>query len=330
MNQPMPERFHGGGVDLSHLAKRAQAPQPSGQPADAQGGAGSAAAPGGAPQVIDVPSLVIDVDDASFEQVAQLSSVVPVVIDLWAEWCQPCKTLGPILERVTAELGGRLLLAKVDVDANPGLAQAFQAQSIPTVVALVGGRPVPLFQGAVPEAQVREVLGQLLQLAEQHGVVGRLNAPGAGDGAAEAEAPQQPQIPAAHLAAVEAGERGDYATAVAEWEAVLQKAPADAEARAALVQIKLLQRLDGHSVDEIRSAAGNNPSDVSAQLLVADLDVSGGHIEDAFLRLLDLFQSANDDDRSRIRERLLELFEVVGVSDSRVIAARGRLASLLY
>ena len=331
MNQPMSERIPGGGVDLSHLTARGQAPQ---QGAGAPGAPGAAPGqPGGAPQVVDVPSLVIDLDDASFEQAAQLSSIVPVVIDLWAEWCQPCKTLGPILEKVTRDLGGRVLLAKVDVDANPGLAQAFQAQSIPTVVALVGGRPVPLFQGAMPEPQVREVFGQLLQLAEQHGVTGRLNAPDA-DGAAgagsESDEPQEPEIPAAHLAAVEAGERGDYATAVAEWEAVLQKAPADAEARAALVQVKLLQRLDGLTVDEIRTAAGNDPSDVDAQLRVADLDVSGGHVEDAFLRLLELFPSASEEDRTRIRERLLELFEVVGVADSRVIAARGRLANLLY
>ena len=337
MNQPISERIPGGGVDLSHLAARAQAAQAGSQSAAAQGarpgvqGEGAQGRAAANEQVIDVPSLVIDVDDASFEQVAQLSSIVPVVIDLWAEWCQPCKTLGPILERVTNDLGGRVLLAKVDVDANPGLAQAFQAQSIPTVVALVGGRPVPLFQGAMPEPQVREVFGQLLQLAEQHGVVGRLNAPGTGENAgAGEEAPAEPQIPAAHLAAVEAGERGDYETAVAEWEAVLQKAPADAAARAALVQIRLLHRLDGLTVDEIRSAAGDDPADVDAQMRVADLDVSGGHIEDAFLRLLELFQTASDEDRTRIRERLLELFEVVGVGDPRVVAARGRLANLLY
>src|SRR5690606_15720396 len=157
----------GGGVDLSHLARRPQASTPAAQsePAVTKNA-----------QSVDVPSLVVDVTDATFEQIAQLSSVVPVVFDLWAEWCQPCKTLSPIIEKVTREFAGRVILAKVDVDANPGLAQAFQAQSIPTVVALVAGRPVPLFQGAVPEQQVREVFQQLLQLAAQNGVTGTATA----------------------------------------------------------------------------------------------------------------------------------------------------------
>lgn len=332
MSNPMPERLPGGGVDLSHLAARHQA--------QAQAAAAGQAAPGGAAgqgaraassQTVDVPSLVLDVTDATFEQVAQLSAVAPVVIDLWAEWCQPCKTLGPILEQLTREFGGQLLLAKVDVDSNPGIAQAFQAQSIPTVVALVGGRPVPLFQGAMPEAQVREYFNQLLQLSAQQGVTGRVSAPDTQQAVGgEPAAPAEPEIPEAHRAAVEAGENGDFATAITEWETVLKKAPADAKARAALVQIKLLHRLQGYSIDEIRTAAGANPKDIEAQLRVADLDVSGGHIEDGFLRLLDLFVEQDADGRAQIRERLLELFEVVGVSDPRVVAARGQLANLLY
>lgn len=323
MAQQMPERIPGGGVDLSHLAAKAQAPaQPGGGPTPSAGEAGEN-------RVVDVPSLVMDVTDASFEQAAQLSTVVPVVVDLHAEWSEPSKELSPVLARVTREFGGRVLLARVDADANPGLVQAFQAQAIPTVVALVAGRPVPLFQGAQPEAQIREVFGQLLQLAEQHGVTGQVAAP---DAAPEdmPEAPAEPEIPAAHVAAVEAAERGDFDTAVSEWEAVLAKAPADAAARAALVQMRLLQRLAGRGAEEIRAAAAAAPSGIPEQLAVADLDLSGGHIEDAFLRVLDLFAGSDDEARPVIRERLLELFEVVGVADPRVIAARGRLANLLY
>lgn len=334
MSNPMPERLPGGGVDLSHLAARHQAQAQAAAGQTAPGGAAGPGAPGSSHQTVDVPSLVLDVTDDTFEQVAQLSAVVPVVIDLWAEWCQPCKTLGPILEQLTREFGGQLLLAKVDVDSNPGIAQAFQAQSIPTVVALVAGRPVPLFQGAMPEAQVREYFNQLLQLAAQQGVTGRVSAPdtqqAVGGEGAEPAAPAEPEIPEAHRAAVEAGENGDFATAIAEWELVLKKAPADATARAALVQVKLLHRLQGYSIDEIRSAAGLNPKDVEAQLRVADLDVSGGHIEDGFLRLLDLFAEQDAEGRAQIRERLLELFEVVGVADPRVNAARGQLANLMY
>lgn len=324
----IPQRIPSGGVDLSHLAQRASAgPAGAGGPGGAA--SGGAPAPGGpaAPQTVDVPSLVMDITDATFEQVAQLSSVVPVVFDLWAEWCEPCKALSPIIEKVTRELDGRVLLAKVDVDANPGLAQAFEAKSIPMVVAMVGGRPVPLFQGAVPEQEVREFFVRLIQLAEENGVDGRVNAPPVG---ADAQLPVEPQIPAAHLAAFEAAERGDFDTAVREWEAVLQKAPADGDAKAALAQAKLLQRLQGLSLEEIRSGAAANPDDVEAQMRVADLDLSGGHIEDAFLRLLDLFAAGDEDTRAATRARLLELFEVVGLADPRVIAARGRLASLLY
>jgi putative thioredoxin len=320
MSQQMPERIPGGGIDLSHLAA-ARAPQTAGAP-----GAGGAPAPGA--QVVDVPSLVIDVTDASFEQAAQLSAVVPVVVHLWSERSDASVAFATVLAAATREFEGRVLLAKVDVDANPGLAQAFQVQSIPTAVALVGGRPVPLFQGPVPEEQVREIFTQLLQLAEQQGVVGRVSAPDA-DAEAPTE-PAEPVIPAAHLAAVEAAERGDYATAVAEWESVLTKAPADAEARAALVQVKLLQRLEGLTLEGVRAEAAAQPDDLQAQLRVADLDLSGGHVEDAFLRLLDRFAASDDADRAVIRERLLELFEVVGVADPRVIAARGRLANLLY
>ena len=321
MTQQIPERLPGGGVDLSHLAARAAAPQggaPSAAPGSAAGGS-----------VVDVPSLVIDVTDVTFEQAAQLSSVVPVVALLWSARSEPSVSLGSVLEQVTRELGGRLLLARIDVDASPGLAQAFQAQAVPTVIALVAGRPVPLFQGPVPEEQVREYFGQLLQLAEQHGVTGRVNAPDIED-ADEQAAPAEPEIPAAHLAAIEAAERGDYEQAITEWEAVLTRSPADAEARAALVQVKLLHRLQGLSADEIRSGAAAAPGDVEAQLRVADLDVSGGHVEDAFLRLLDLFVEQDAEGRATIRERLLELFEVVGVADPRVAAARSRLANLLY
>lgn len=318
MTQQIPQRLPGGGVDLSHLAARSAAPQAN-EP--------SAAGPSGG-SVVDVPSLVIDVSDATFEQAAQLSSVVPVVALLWSARSEPSAALGSMLEVVTRELGGRTLLARIDADANPGLAQAFQAQTIPTVVAIVAGRPVPLFQGPVPEEQVREYFDQLLQLAEQHGVSGRVNAPDAVS--ADDNAPSEPEIPTAHLAAIEAAERGDYEQAITEWEAVLTRAPADAEARAALVQVRLLHRLQGLTAEEIRSSAAAAPADVEAQLRVADLDVSGGHVEDAFLRLLDLFVDQDADGRAVIRERLLELFEVVGVADPRVSAARGRLANLLY
>ncbi|MGA7147700.1 MAG: thioredoxin domain-containing protein, partial [Microbacterium sp.] len=189
-----------GAVDLSSLRNRPAAP------------AVGADAP---PTDATVPALVMDVTDETFPEVLELSRTVPIVIDLWAEWCGPCKQLTPVLESVVTELGGRLVLAKVDVDANPQLAQAFRAQSIPMVLALVAGQPVPLFTGAVPEQQVRDVFAQLLQLAAQNGVTGTVSV--AGD-AAPAETPAEPPLPPLHAEAYDAIEAGDYPRAIRAYE----------------------------------------------------------------------------------------------------------------
>jgi putative thioredoxin len=224
------------------------------------------------------------------------------------------------------ELGGRVVLAKVDVDANPQLSQAFRAQSIPMVVALVAGQPVPMFTGAVPEQQVREVFAQLLQLAAQNGVTGSV----AVDGDAPQEEPAEPPLPPLHAEAFAAIEEGDYARAITAYEKALAENPRDAEARAGLGQVRLLDRVQGVDLQAARAAAASAPQDVAAQFAVADLDLAGGHVEDAYGRLLDLFAQLPADERTPVRERLLELFALVGDADPRVIAARGRLASLLF
>ncbi|PZF52889.1 co-chaperone YbbN [Curtobacterium sp. MCSS17_008] len=328
-----------GAVDLSSLVDRAQRPQQPGAgpaagaaPAGAPDGAApaGAGAPGSATAGdLTVPSLVLDVTDQTFQDVLQLSSVVPVVVDIWAEWCGPCKQLSPILEQLTAEYDGRLLLAKVDADTNPQLVQAFQAQSIPTVAAVIGGRPLGLFVGALPEAQVRDVFEQVLAAAEQNGVSGRVTV----DGAAAAEPQGEPEpepLPPHHQAAYDAIERGDYAAAVQEYKTAIAQDPNDQMAVAGLAQVSLLDRLSGRAADDIRSAAAAGPQDVEAQLAVADLDVSGGHVEDAFGRLLDLVPTVFGAEREALRVRLVEYFELVGSDDPRVVAARRRLASALY
>ena len=292
----------GGAVDLSALAAKT-----SGEPAAAQ-----------------QSGLIVDVTDADFESIMQVSSRVPVIVDLWAEWCGPCKQLTPVLEELVREYDGRLVLAKIDVDTNPQLAQAFQAQSIPTVVALIGGRPAPLFQGAVPKEQVREVFEQVLQIAAQQGVDGRIDVGDEG-----AEAPAEKPLPPLHQEAFDALQQGDLAAARSAYERAIAENPGDDDALAGLAQVGLLQRLEARTRDEIRAAAASNPSDVDAQLAVADLDLSGGHVEDAFDRILEMFPAAGDD-KDRIRERLLELFLVAGHDDPRVIAARRRLTTLLF
>ena len=268
--------------------------------------------------------LIVDATDATFSDYIELSKTVPVIVDLWATWCEPCKQLSPILERVVAEYAGRMVLVKVDVDANPQLSQAFQAQSIPTIVALIGGKTAPLFQGALPEAQVREVLAQVLDVAAENGVTGTVEA--SAEPAEAAEAPLSPE----HQDAFDAIERGDYAAATAAYEKALTIDPKDALAEAGLAQVGLLARLAGTDAAAIRAAAGANGTDTAAALAVADLDVVGGHVDDAFDRLLTLFPKVDDDAKNEIRLRLLELFAVVGVADPRVVSARLRLTNLLF
>lgn len=295
-----------GAVDLSSLV---QGPPP----------AAGAAAPAG-------DALVFPTDDQGFAETLERSRTVPVVIVLWASWSEQSTEVVATLERLVRARAGRLVLATADADRSPQLVQALQAQSVPTVVALVAGQPVPLFQGVQPDEVIDQVFDQLLQLAEQHGVTGTVEAGDAAEGAEPVEAP----LPPLHQEAYDAISRGDYSAAAAAYRTAIAQDPRDALAVAGLAQANLLGRLQGKSLDEIRNAAAADPKSLDAQLDVADLDLSGGHVDDAFGRLLDLFPTLDADGKSRVRERLIELFEVVGTDDPRVAAARRRLANLLY
>lgn len=294
-----------GAVDLSALKARAEAPAQSG------GGGGG---------------VVVEVTEATFQaEVLQRSMSVPVVIDFWADWCQPCKQLSPILKKLAGEYEGRFVLAKIDVDANQQLAASAQVQSIPTVLGVIKGQAVPLFAGALPEAEVRKYLDQLLQVASANGVSGRVSPD---EGAAEAEA--EPSHDTRFDKAYEAIERGDYDAATAAYEQVLAESPGDAEAQAGLAQVSLLRRTAGVDPSAARSAADANPADVDAQLTAADVEVATGQVDEGFERLLAAIRATAGDDRDRARTRLVELFEVVGPSDPRVAKARSALASALF
>jgi putative thioredoxin len=272
---------------------------------------------------------VIDVTDATFmADVIEASRSVPVVIDFWAEWCQPCKQLSPVLERLTAEYDGAFLLAKVDLDANPQLGQAFQVQSIPAVFAVLKGQPVPLFQGAQPEAQIRAVLAELLRVAAANGVTGRVEV--AAEPVDDVAEPVEEPLPAHLVAAYDAIEAGDLPTAIAAYETALKQNPADEEARLGLAQVRLMERTQDADLVAARAAAANDPQDVDAQLLVADLDLLGGHIDDAFGRLVETVRVTAGPERERARVRLVELFDLVGPTDPRVASARTALARVLF
>jgi putative thioredoxin len=300
-----------GAVDLSGLGR--QAAPPPGTP-------GGLPAPG---------PYVVDIDTESFPALVQSSTEHPVVVLLWAAWSENAMNLARDLGSLVDEYAGRLLLARVDADAEPQIAGAFQVQSVPAVVAVLAGQPLPLFQGAPPLEQIRGVLDQVLEAAAANGVTGTV---AARDGAepAEESVPEEPPLAPLHQAAYDAIERDDLDAAAQAYEQALKENPRDDMARAGLAQVGLMARTREVDLVAVRTAAADRPQDVDAQLAVADVDVMGGQVQDAFDRLIDLVRVTFGPDRERVRVRLVELFEVVGGDDPRVAAARRGLANALY
>jgi putative thioredoxin len=282
-----------GAVDLSSLVN----PRPA------------RAATGGAP--------LTSATDASFTEVLELSKTVPVIVEFYGQGIEP------VLGGLIAQYAGKLAHVVVDGPTNPQLVQAFQVTQVPTVAAVIGGRPVQLYVGDYPEAEVRQILDQVLTLAAEQGVTG--TAPGT-DGSVPV-APVEEPLPPHHQEAYDAISAGDYATAVAEYKTAIAQNPRDALAIAGLAQVSLLQRQDGASADEIRAAATSGGLD--AQLALADLHVSFGEPAAAFDLLLDLFPTLDAADKNTVRTRLLDYFEILG-DDPLVAPTRRRLTTLLY
>ncbi|MGT2426622.1 co-chaperone YbbN [Amnibacterium kyonggiense] len=305
-----------GAIDLAPLVARQnqQAQQAARGPAEPSDDGGS--------------GLVVEVGDAEFPRLIELSRTVPVVVALVASWSTPSQELVASLRRVIESAAGRLVLAIVDSDASPQVTAAFQAQSIPTVVAVIAGSPVPLFAGALPEDRMVPLFEQVLELAAQNGVTGTVPDVAGEEGAPAAE-PEPEPLPPLHQEAYAAIDRQDYAEAARLFRTAIAQDPRDSAAVAALAQVELLDRLRTVP-DDARTRAAGDPKDVASALAVADLDIAGGHVEDAFDRLLDVFATAAGDDRTAIRTRLLDYFALTGTDDPRVAAARRRLAALLY
>jgi putative thioredoxin len=304
----------------------------------------------------DGGSAVIDVTEETFNSdVVERSRTTPVIIDLWAEWCGPCKQLSPVLEKLAGEADGQWVLAKVDVDANPRLAQALQVQSIPMVVAVIGGQLVDGFLGALPEAQVKQWISQVVAAAEQiaagaGGAVPDDAEQASGPAAAGQPGPGGPAGPPpprpgpggpmgpggpdpsnpAFAEAQEAMQRGDMDAAADAFRRVLSASPADPVAKVGLARVELFRRLDSYDEAKVRREAAEHPDDVEAQSRVADIDVSAGHIEEAFDRLLGVVRRTSGDQRDEARRQLIGLFEIFPPQDPRVKKARGQLSSLLF
>ena len=278
----------------------------------------------------EASAFVFDVTEETFNtDVAERSRTTPVIVDLWADWCGPCKQLSPVLEKLADEAAGAWVLAKIDVDANPRLAQAFQAQSIPMVVAIVGGQMVDAFLGAMPESQVRQWLTQVLAVADQLGV----GAPGAGgvpgaDGADDLSAVDD--LPPAYAEAQAAMESGDMDTATSVIEKALAETPGDPLLKSWLAQANLIKRVGGYDQAAARRDAAASPSDVGAQLRVADIELASGRTEEAFDRLLGVIRRTSGDERNTARVQLLSLFDIFPPDDPQVKRARSQLTALLF
>ena len=332
MQQPRDFSLYGA-VDLGARQAAAQRRQQTARNAgaDATGTSGDG----------EASAFVFDVTEETFNtEVALRSRTTPVIVDLWADWCGPCKQLSPVLEKLANEAAGAWVLAKIDVDANPRLAQAFQAQSIPMVVAIIGGQMVDAFLGAMPEAQVRQWIGQVLGVAEKMGM--QLAAPDADeleDGADTAaggrvprgaDMPPAPGIPPAYAEARAAMERGDLDGAAKAFEQELAANPADPVAKTGLAQVNLIRRVTSYDQATARKDAAEHPGDVEAQARVADIDMASGRIEEAFNRLLGVVRRTSGEERDQARAHLVSLFELLPPNDSQVRKARSALSALLF
>ncbi len=318
-----------GAVDLSSVTG-APGPAPAGPPATGAPGPTGVADAAPAPAVPE--GLVIEVGAENLQSALNRTLQVPGVLVLWSSAHPQTRELVATVTRVAASLEGRLLVLVADLSAEPELLQAFQPilvqafgqPTVPATFGLLQGQPVPLFPGMQPESEVRVVLDQLLQAAVQNGITGRVDlgpVPGA---------PDDDELPPLHQAAFDAIEAGDYAAATTAYEQALAANPKDHDAELGLAQVRLLQRTGDVDLTAARAAAAADPTDIDAAITVADLDVLGGHVEDAFTRLLDLVRSTAGDDRDRVRTHLIELFAVVGSHDERVRKGRTALMSALF
>ncbi len=315
-----------GAIDLSGLKRQAQAPAGTAAPAGAPGA--PAAQPGGASSAYAVQV----VDEQGFQAAVEASVTAPVVLVFYAASQLPDSAdAARDVETVANEYEGRFLAALVDVDRTPQIAQAMQIQQVPLFLVLVDGRPATQpIPGALQLDELRTLFNQLGQQLTAQGITGRHQPRSGQPGAPTEDADDQPAADPRYAAAQAALEADDIDGAVAEYQKLVDANPADAEAAAGLAIAKVMQRTRGVDLQAAREAAAAAPDDVEAQTLVADLDLLGGHVDDAFNRLIDLVRRTSDKERDAAREHLIGLFGAVGNDDPRVLRARQNLASALF
>jgi len=278
-------------------------------------------------QAVPGASYVVEVTETNFESVMRLSLQHPVVVELYSPRVEGGQALSDALVQLANEAGGRYLLGRVNVDVARQIPAALGVQAVPTVVGVVGGQLAPLFQGVIDKAQAGQMIEQLMQAAIANGIVGRAQ-PVSREPEPEAQ-PEQPADPrfAAADAAIEAG---DFALARDEFDKVLQQYPGDKEALAGRAQAGLLARTMTDDPAAVLATANTHPDDVDAQLAAADHLLVDGRAAEAFNRLILLVRGTSGDERNRVRERLLELFETQDPADPVLLDARRGLMSALF
>lgn len=302
-----------GAIDLSGLKQATSAGAPdAGTPGGAAGGS----------------AYSLTVTEQNMQQVLELSMTAPVFLVFYSRSRMPeSGQLADDLVTLAGEFEGKFLTGLVDVDESPQIAQMMQIPSIPLVVAVLDGRPAPLFQSVVPIEELRPAITQVLQQLAAQGMSARHKPLTV---AAPDEEGAEPELDPRYLPAQNALASGDIDGAVAEYQKLVDANPADTEAAAGLSMAKVLQRTAGADLNGARAAAAEAPDDVAAQTLVADLDLLGGHVEDAFNRLIDLVRRTAGAERDQARLHLLDLFAAVGNEDPRVLKGRQGLASALF
>ncbi len=316
-----------GAIDLSAL-KRPAPQQAPGAPS-AEGGGGMAGAAGS--------SYAVAVDDQNFQSVLQASTTAPVVLVFHSPSQAPDSSqMAEDVADLVGQYDGRFLAGLVDVDASPQIAQVIAQASqlpqlpVPLLMVFLDGRPaIQPIPGLVSREELSTLFNQLGQQLTAQGITGR-HQPLAGAPAAEGDADEEPGPDPRYAPAEDALAAGDIDVAVGEYQKLVDANPADAEAAAGLAMAKILQRTQGVDLNQARAAAAAAPDDVDAQIMVADLDLLGGHVEDAFARLVELVRRTSDKDRDRAREHLVSLFAAVGNEDPRVLKGRQALASALF
>lgn len=308
-----------GAVDLSSLRKPPG--ETSGQSAS-QANAAAQAAPAN-PDLLKLPGLVAQGNEANLRVFIEISNQLPVIIEFYAGWSEQSKALSPKLAKLTKSFAGRVLLVQFDLDANSKVAQAFKVGSAPTVLALLRGQPVPLFDGDQPEANLQVVFDRVLEIAGENGMNGIITV---SDDVPEA-AEVVPALPPRHQAAYDAIDAGNYAEAIHQYEEAIKENPGDTLAIAGLAQAGLLKRTEGIDFEKV---LGSAPATIEEVLLKADACLAVGHPGEGFSTILTKFATVFGDERERLRKHLLELFLICPPDLPELASARRQLAALLY